>query len=187
LAPLRSAPYRLTPGMSAPYRLALCRLAVTRTSLSLDRGCYGWLRRLFWEQEDNAASTDLLGTVAGQLRAFAEISRNERTLHLRAAQHEGAVYLYLGPGRTVRSDAHGWELDPNPPVMFRRVLNLKELPDPERGGSLDLLDAFITAKEPRDHRLAKAWLALALLADLPRPILLAHGPQGARSRACSGC
>src|SRR5215208_6717357 len=69
-------------------------------------------------------------------------------------------------------------MDPNPPVMFRRVANLKDLPDPERGGSLDLLDDFITAQEPRDHRLAKTWLALALLADINRPILLAHGPQG---------
>jgi hypothetical protein len=145
----------------------------------LESGCYGWLRRLFWDHEEAAATTDLLGTVAGQLRAFAEVSDNERTLHLRAAQHEGAVYLYLGPGRVVRCDAYGWEIDPNPPVMFRRVKNLKELPNPEHGGSLDLLDAFITAREDRDHRLAKAWLVLALLADVPRPILLAHGPQGA--------
>jgi hypothetical protein len=145
----------------------------------LDRGCYGWLRRLFWEHEEAAATTDLLGTVAGQLRAFAEVSGNEHHLYLRAAQHEGAAYLYLGPGRVVRVDSGGWTLDSNPPVMFRRVANVKELPTPERGGSLDLLDVFITAKEPRDHRLAKAWLVLALLADLPRPILLAHGPQGA--------
>jgi hypothetical protein len=145
----------------------------------LDSGCYGWLRRLFWEHEENAATSDLLGTVAGQLRAFAEVSGNERVLHLRAAQHEGAVYLYLGPGRVVRVDASGWDLDPNPPVMFRRVVNLKELPTPKRDGSLDLLDDFITAREDRDHRLAKAWLVLGLLADINRPILLAHGPQGA--------
>ena len=144
----------------------------------LDSGCYGWLRLLFWDHEEAAATTDLLGTVAGQLRAFAAVSGHEHTLHLRAAQHEDSVYLYLGPGRVVRVDAGGWQLDPNPPVMFRRVANVKELPTPERGGSLDALDAFITAKEPRDHRLAKAWLVLALLADLPRPILLAHGPQG---------
>jgi hypothetical protein len=122
----------------------------------LDRGCYGWLRRLFWEHEEAAATTDLLGTVAGQLRAFAEVSGNERVLHLRAAQHAGAVYLYLGPGRVVRVDGGGWDLDPNPPVMFRRVVNLKELPTPKRDGSLNLLDAFITAREDRDHRLAKA-------------------------------
>jgi hypothetical protein len=145
----------------------------------LDRGCYGWLRRLFWEHEEAAATTDLLATVAGQLRAFAEVSGNEHHLCLRAAQHEGALYHYLGPGRVVRVDAYGWRMDPDPPVMFRRVANLKELPDPERGGSLELLDAFITAQEDRDHRLAKAWLALALLADVNRPILLAHGPQGA--------
>jgi hypothetical protein len=148
------------------------------TPIPLDRGCYGWLRRLFWDHEETAASTDLLGTVAGQLRAFAEVSEHEHTLHLRAAQHEGAVYLYLRPGRVARVDADGWKIDPDPPVMFRRVLNLKELPDPERGGSLDLLDDFITAQEDRDHRLAKTWLVLALLADMPRPILLAHGPQG---------
>jgi hypothetical protein len=144
----------------------------------LSSGCYGWLRRLFWEHEEAAAATELLGTVAGQLRAFAEVSSNTHTLYLRAAQHEDAVYLYLGPGRVVRVDADGWALDDNPPVMFRRVANLKELPDPKRGGSLDLLDAFITAQEDRDHRLAKTWLVSALLADVPRPILLAHGPQG---------
>jgi hypothetical protein len=146
--------------------------------IQLDRRCYGWLRRLFWEHDAAVASTDLLGTVAGLLRAFAEVSGNEHHLHLRAAQYADAVYLYLGPGRTVRVDAEGWELDPNPPVMFRRVTNLKELPNPDRGGSLDLLDDFITAREDRDHRLAKTWLALALLADVPRPLLLAHGPQG---------
>jgi len=145
----------------------------------LDSGCYGWLRRLFWEHEESPATTDLLGTAAGMLRAFAEASGNEHVLHLRAAQHGGAVYLYLGPGRVVRVDAHGWKVDDNPPVMFRRVANLKELPDPQRGGSLDLLDDFITAQEDRDHRLAKAWLTLALLAEVNRPILLAHGPQGA--------
>ncbi len=152
---------------------------VNGAPVPLDRGCYGWLRRLFWEHEEAAATTDLLGTTAGQLRAFAEISGNEHTLHLRAAEYEGAVYLYLGPGRVVRVVADGWELDPEPPVMFRPVLNLKDLPDPERGGTLDDLDIFITAKDPRDHRLAKAWLVLALLADTNRPILLAHGPQGA--------
>jgi hypothetical protein len=145
---------------------------------SLDRGCYSWLRRLFWDHEESLASTEILGTVAGQLRAFAEVSGNARHLYLRAAQHAGAVYLYLGPGRVVRVDAGGWTIDPAPAVMFRRVVNLKELPDPQRGGSLELLDAFITAQEPRDHRLAKTWLVLALLADVPRPILLAHGPQG---------
>jgi hypothetical protein len=152
---------------------------VNGTPVPLDRGCYGWLRRLFWEHEEAAATTDLLGTAAGQLRAFAEISGNEYTLHLRAAEYEGCVYLYLGPSRVVRVNAEGWELDPSPPVMFRPVLNLKELPDPEEGGTLDDLDALITAKEGRDHRLAKAWLVLALLADTNRPLLLAHGPQGA--------
>src|SRR5215208_465081 len=146
--------------------------------VALESGCYGWLRRLFWEHEESAATTELLGTVAGQLRAFAEVSGNTHTLHLRAAQHEGAVYLYLGPGRVVRVDPGGWELDPDPPVMFRRVDNLKELPDPKHGGSLELLVDFITAQEDRDHRLAKTWLVLALLADINRPILLAHGPQG---------
>src|SRR5215217_2698391 len=53
----------------------------------LESGCYGWLRRLFWEHEESAATTELLGTVAGQLRAFAEVSGNTHTLHLRAAQH----------------------------------------------------------------------------------------------------
>jgi hypothetical protein len=146
----------------------------------LDRGCYGWLRRLFWEHEEIAATTDVLGTAVGQLRAFAEDTGIVHTLHLRAAQHGGAMYLYLGPGRVIKVDAYGgWKFDAYLPVMFRRVLNLKELPNPERGGSLDDLDAFITAREPRDHRLAKTWLVLALLANINRPILLAHGPQGA--------
>ncbi len=35
--------------------------------------------------------------------------------------------------------AAGWGFAENPPVLFRRFPNLKPLPDPEPGGSLDVV------------------------------------------------
>jgi len=63
-------------------------------------------------------------------------------IYTRAAWHEGILYYELRPGKVVRVGPGGWTCEANPPVLFRRYVNLKPLPDPEAGGSLDVLTPF---------------------------------------------
>jgi putative DNA primase/helicase len=150
--------------------------------LPLNSRCYSWLRRLMWEQEVRAVGGEYLRTAAGTLAAHAEFSGEVRELHVRAAwvAEEGALYYELRPDRVVRVDAGGWSIANSEatPVLFRRYPNLKPLPDPERGGDLRGLWAYLNLKTERDKRLLLAYVATVTLPHVPRPILNVAGAMG---------
>jgi hypothetical protein len=140
--------------------------------------CYSWLRRLMWEEEGRSVSGEYLKMAAGTLSAHAEFSGESRGLYTRAAWYEGVLYYELRPGKVVRVGPGGWTFEANPPILFRRYVNLKALPDPEAGGSLDVLDEFVNLKGERDRRLFKAYLATVPLEHVGRPIFNASGAMG---------
>lgn len=144
----------------------------------LNSRCYSWLRRLMWEEEQRAVNGEYLKTVAGTLAAQAEFSGEARELHTRAAWHEGVLYYELRPGKAVRVGSGGWTFEARPPVLFRRYPNLKALPDPEAGGSLDGLLSLVNLKTERDRRLFAAYTVTVPLPHVGRPILSASGPMG---------
>ncbi len=144
----------------------------------LNSRCYSWLRRLMWEQEGKAVNGEYLKTAAGTLAAHAEFSGDARELHTRAAWHEGTLYYELRPGSVVWCGAGGWGFAENPPVLFRRYPNLKPLPDPEPGGSLDAIDELVNIKRDEGRRLFKAYLATVALPHVGRPILNVAGAMG---------
>jgi hypothetical protein len=150
--------------------------------LPLNSRCYSWLRRLIWEHEERAVNGEYLKTAAGTLAAHAEFSGEVRELHTRAAWHEDtlyyALYYELKPGRVVRVGAAGWGFAEKPPVLFRCFPNLKPLPDPQAGGSLDLIAELVNLKTERDRRLFTAYLATVPLPHIGRPILNAAGAMG---------
>src|ERR671920_215250 len=140
--------------------------------------CYSWLRRLMWEEEGRSVSGEYLKMAAGTLSAHAEFSGESRELYTRAAWYEGVLYYELRPGKVVRVGPGGWTFETNPPVLFRRYVNLKALPDPEAGGSLDMLDNLVNLKSERDRRLFKAYLVTLPLEHVGRPIFNASGAMG---------
>src|SRR5215213_5264187 len=140
--------------------------------------CYSWFRRLMWEEEGRSVSGEYLKMAAGTLSAHAEFSGNAKELYTRAAWHEDALYYELRQGKVVRVGPGGWTFEANPPVLFRRYVNLKALPDPEAGGSLEVLDELVNLKSERDRRLFKAYLATLPLEHVGRPIFNASGAMG---------
>lgn len=144
-----------------------------------------WLTELIYEREDRAPTNDGLVGAKRVLDMLAHREGQIRELHTRAAFFEGAVFYQLGPGRVVRIDEQGWRLDPDPPVTFRSVKNLRELPDPVQGGNLSDIADLVNLKTDRDRRLFLAYITLVALAHIPRPILQATGVMGAgKSTAC---
>jgi hypothetical protein len=139
--------------------------------------CYSWLRRLMWE-EGRSVSGEYLKMAAGTLSAHAEFSGEVRELYTRAAWYEGIIYYELRPGNVVRVDPGGWTFEENPPILFRRFVNLKALPDPEAGSSLKVLDQLVNLKSKRDRRLFKAYLVTLPLEHVGRPIFNASGAMG---------
>lgn len=147
--------------------------------------CYGWLRRLMWEEEGRSVSGEYLKMAAGTLSAQAEFSGEVRELYTRAAWHgrDEALYYELRPGKVVRIDSGGWTFEAGEavPVLFRRYANLKPLADPAPAsytGSLDVLDDLVNLKTDRDRRLFKAYLVTVPLEHVGRPIFNASGAMG---------
>jgi putative DNA primase/helicase len=140
--------------------------------------CYSWLRQLMWEEEGRSVSGEYLKMAAGTLSAQAEFSGVVRELHTRAAWHEGVLYYELRSGKVVRVGPGGWTFEAKPPVLFRRYPNLKPLPDPQAGGDLKRLWAYLNLKAERDRRLLLAYIATVPLPQIGRPILSASGPMG---------
>jgi hypothetical protein len=143
------------------------------------------LTRLLYNYEGKAPSNDGLIGARRVLDMLAHDSGDVRELHTRAAYHEGAVFYELSPGRVVRIDEHGWEVDPDPPVYFRAVKNLKPLPDPARGGRLEDFAEFVNLKTDRDLRLFLTYVTLTPLAHVQRPILQTTGVMGAGKTTAS--
>src|SRR5215212_559985 len=139
---------------------------------------YSWLRRLMWEEEGRSVSGKYLKMAAGTLSAHAEFSGKSRELYTRAAWYEGVLYYELRPGKVVRIGSGGWTFEAKPPVLFRRYANLKALPDPETGGSLDVLAGLVNLKSERDRRLFKAYVVTLPLEHVGRPIFNASGAMG---------
>src|SRR5215211_2282409 len=120
-------------------------------AVPLNTRSYNWLRGLMWEAEEISTGGEGLKTASGMLAAFAAASGKVRELHTRSAYSRGAVYYQLSKGRVVEVDREGWRWADDPPVIFRSVPNLKPLPDPERGGTLDALENLINLKSERDR------------------------------------
>src|SRR5215211_3923885 len=143
------------------------------------------LTELLYEHEEKAPSNDGLIGARRVLDMLAHKSGEVRHLHTRAAFHEGAVFYELAPGRVVRIDENGWKLDPDPPVYFRAVKNLKSLPDPAPGSALEDITKWVNLKTDRDKRLFLTLITLSTLPHIARPILQATGVMGSGKSTAS--
>ena len=121
------------------------------------------------------AITDAVSTLEGE----ALFNGEELDVHLRVAHVEGAIYIDLGDEawRCVQVTRSGWTVLDRHPVRFRRAGGMAALPDPVRGGDLDLLRAFLNVADD-DWHLVAAWLVASVRERFPCPVLVLHGEQG---------
>jgi hypothetical protein len=87
--------------------------------------------------------------------------------------------------RAVRVTAEGWEVLDQPPILFRRYSHQQPLPQPERGGNLADLKRFLNIRDDGDFSLSVAWLVTTPFVNVPRPVLMFHGPHGAAKTTCA--
>jgi hypothetical protein len=66
-------------------------------------------------------------------------------VHVRVAEHEGALYVDLADDhwRAVEVTPAGWQIISTPPVRFRRSPGLLPLPAPQRVGSILTLQSLL--------------------------------------------
>src|SRR5262249_55534148 len=138
-----------------------------------------WLTRAYFKEKGRPPSSEALQGVFGVLEASADFDGETHPVHIRVAGDASVYYLDLGDPswRAVKINVEGWELIAQPDVRFRRPKGFLALPEPARGGSLDLLKPFLNLRED-DFPLLAAWLTSALCPAGPYPILSITGEQG---------
>jgi hypothetical protein len=100
-------------------------------------------------------------------------------LHLRVANYSDHMIIDLGraDGKLARVDANGWQIIAESDTLFRRSDNLRELAEPETGGSINELRSLINVVN-ETWPLVHGWLIGSLFSDVPVPWLFCTGPQG---------
>jgi hypothetical protein len=145
-----------------------------------------FLLRTYYRETGKSPGAQAIRATLELFEAKALFDGQEAPVNLRVANHLGKLYLDLcdQAWRAVEIDAEGWRLVARPPPIFHRTRGSQPLPVPERGGIVNELRRFLNV----DHQgwtLIKAFLVAALRPNVPCPILVAKGEQGAgKTTAC---
>jgi len=135
---------------------------------------------ILFNETGKAANAESVRGAVNILGYFA--TKNPRVrLSVRFARNEEGLWLDLcdDKWRAIRITDSGWEMSEHPPILFRRFAHMLPLPVPDRNGDVHALRGFLNLANESDWILVVAWLAAALVPDIPRPLLPLHGPQGA--------
>ena len=127
-----------------------------------------------------AANGEAIAAARNVLEAIAVHEGETHPLENRFARRGGAVWIDMGDSRwrAIKVTPGKWEIVDTPPLLFRRFPHQRPHPDPVPGGSLlKLLEPF--AMGVAERILLLVYVVVALIANIPRPVLIPHGSQGA--------
>jgi len=144
------------------------------------RGFRRWLTRAYYERERTAPSADAMQTALAVIEARAQFDAPERRVHLRRAEHDGRIFIDMcdPEWRVIEIDREGWRIVPEAPVLFRRQPGMLALPEPERGGDVDMLADHANLSDRDALSLAVAWTLAAMRPCGPYPALVVCGEPG---------
>ena len=102
----------------------------------------------FFEEHDKPPNAQALQDALGVLEARAQYDGPEVEVHVRVAEHDGAIYIDLADEewRAVEITAEGWRVVSDPPVRFRRPRGMLRVPTPTRGGAAKQLLRFVNTR-----------------------------------------
>lgn len=112
----------------------------------------------------------------------ARISGKKHRLENRISRGvDNAIYLDLADDkwRAIRITSTGWAIDPKPPILFERYKHQKEQVEPSKTGNIMRIFSFIRIKDEESKLLFLTYIIACFVPDIPHPILIFNGSQGA--------
>ena len=108
-----------------------------------------WLRHQYFLRRGSGCNSEALQVAVETLAAFAQFKGEERDVHCRIAEHDGAIFIDMGDKtwRAIEVTKLRWKVVDEPPVRFRRSPSTRALPVPVGGGSIKVLREFANLKK----------------------------------------
>jgi len=140
-----------------------------------------WLARRMWEREQKAPNSEAVRAAVAVIEAQAQFDGSECDLDVRVASDRGVFWYDLADSewRAVKIDSGGWEVVSEPPILFRRYSHQQPQVEPVPGGDLQELLGFVNLRDASQELLLLVYLVSCLVPEIPHPIPILHGPQGA--------
>jgi hypothetical protein len=148
------------------------------------RGFRRWLKRRFHEETGGAPGSEAVQSAIGVIEAKAIYNTEVRSVHVRVGELDGKIYIDLcdRAWRAVEIDGAGWRVVERPAIRFRRTTDMRPLPEPKPGGSIEDLRPLLNIRDgadgDNDFVLAVAYLLACLRGRGPYPIMVVTGEQG---------
>ncbi|MGG4495460.1 hypothetical protein [Brevibacillus reuszeri] len=149
----------------------------------------GLLTKLFFEETDEAPTSDALNQTLNQFDAIATFTGGVHPVELRVGEHNGNFYYDLsrsGKNSVVEIGKNGWKLTSSSPVYFLATPNMKlQVIPSETEGKLERLLKHIRFKSKDDKLLYLVYIVSCFVFDIPHPILILWGEKGAAKSTSS--
>ncbi len=145
-----------------------------------------WLTKEFFHSYKRIPNKQLLDGIKQVVSEEARISGEVIKLHNRVALVNDTIYHDLGTNtrQMVKIDVNGWDVG-HFQVYFKRHTDMKALPSPLNGCTInDLLQFFPPLPQP-DRCLALCWLIASFFSNIERAFLLLEGDTGMGKTALS--
>ena len=139
-----------------------------------------YLSKRHFDETKEAIGSESLSAAINVISAKAKFEGAAHPVHIRFAEHGQNIYIDLcdDDWRAIEITPQGWSIVDDPPVRFRRSSGMLPLPEPQRGGKLDLLRQFMSVDETT-WRCIVGFLIGAMRPRGPFPILALFAEHGA--------
>lgn len=144
-----------------------------------------WLAHRYFREHNGVPSSSILTDAIQVLSGRALFDGPTRELGNRIAWHDGDLWYDMAGDewRAVRVGPGEWEIVERPPALFRRYAHQSAQMEPAAVAAErlpEMLGPFLNLddEDTATRRLIYVWTVTALVAGIPRPVLVPHGPQG---------
>ena len=146
-----------------------------------ETGFKRFVTKTYWKAAKNTLNNQTLADILSVLDAKAQYDGQEHSTFHRLARFEDSIYIDLCNGKweVVEITTNGWQVisTKDCPVKFTRPKGIGALPTPERGGSVDMLRAYIHVPD-EEWLLIASFLMACFKPEGPYPILNLVAEQG---------
>jgi len=140
----------------------------------------GWLNTYAYSNYSGVIMKNNQATdIKRALEGFALCGEDsEICLEPRVRRIKDEIWYDLGKEAICVSD-RGWKIVKEPPIIFRRYGHQKAQVKPVKGGDIQLFRKFTNITDDSDWNLFLAFAVATLIPDIPKPVLVINGSQGA--------